>query len=351
MTDRRIVVLQSFPEPRATTNPYIVMLAQAIRAQGDAELLTFSWRTALTRRYDVFHIHWPEILVEGRTPLRALVRQLLTALLLVRLAVLRIPVVRTVHNLELPEGINRRQRFLLGRFARLTTLRITLNPLTPLPEGAEAVTILHGHYRGWFEGVPRRSTVPGRLGYFGLIRRYKNVEGLVAAFRGLPRDASLQIGGRPSTPELAADITALAAGDERISLSFGFLTDEELVAIATAAQLVVLPYREMHNSGGTLAALSLDRPVLIPDNDVNRALAAEVGEAWVRRYPGELTTEVLLHALEAVRDDPPTGRPDLSAREWTAVGAEHVGAYRRAVQLAGARSHATATAQRRRYSW
>ena len=83
----------------------------------------------------------------------------------------------------------------------------------------------------------------------------------------------------------------------------------------------------------------------------DRALAAEVGEAWVRRYPGELTTEVLLHALEAVRDDPPTGRPDLSAREWTAVGAEHVGAYRRAVQLAGARSHATATAQRRRYSW
>ncbi|MFP3466532.1 glycosyl transferase [Leifsonia sp. SIMBA_070] len=351
MTMRRLTVLQSFPEPRATTNPYIVMLAAAIREQPDAKLLTFSWRTALTHRYDVFHIHWPEILLEGRTPLRALARQLLTALLLLRIAVLRTPVVRTVHNLDLPEGINRRQRFLLERFARLTTLRITLNDRTTLPEGTEAVTIVHGHYRTWFADAPRRRPVAGRLAYFGLIRRYKNVQALVKAFRGLATDASLQVGGRPSAPELAAEIAELAAGDDRISLTFAFLTDDELVGIATAAELVVLPYREMHNSGGTLAALSLDRPVLIPDNEVNRALALEVGEDWVRRYSGELTTEVLREALTGVQERPPVGRPDLSAREWDAVGSEHISAYRRALQLARFRVGTTRPTQRRRYSW
>ncbi|MGH1550679.1 glycosyl transferase [Leifsonia poae] len=335
MTSRRIVVLQSFPEPRATTNPYIIMLARAIRAQPDAELLTFSWRTALLGRYDVFHIHWPEILLEGRTPSRALARQLLTALLLLRLSLLRTPVVRTVHNLGLHDGIGRWRRFLLRGFARLTTVRIVLNPQTPLPDGAEAITILHGHYRDWFDGVPRRSPVPGRLGYFGLIRPYKNVRGLVDAFRGLPPDASLQVGGRPSSPELAEEIAAVASGDDRIALSFGFLTDDELVAIATSAQLVVLPYREMHNSGGTLAALSLDRPVLIPDNDVNGALAAEVGEAWVRRYSGPLTTETLERTLEELQADPPCGQPDLSARDWVTVGEEHVDAYRHARRLRG----------------
>ena len=39
---------------------------------------------------------------------------------------------------------------------------------------------------------------------------------------------------------------------------------------------MVLPYRQMHNSGAVLAALSLDRPVLVPATD-QRGLGAEVG--------------------------------------------------------------------------
>ncbi|MEY9851974.1 beta-1,4-mannosyltransferase [Leifsonia sp. EB41] len=351
MTGRPLVVLQSFPDPRPTTNPYIVMLAEAIRRQPGVRLRTFSWRNALLTRYDVFHVHWPEILLEGRTPLRALVRQLLTGVLLLRIALLRTPVVRTVHNLELPDGLGRRQRFLLARLDRLTSLRIVLNEHTPVPTESEAVTILHGHYREWFRDVPRRPQVDGRLAYFGLIRRYKNVQALVRAFSGLPADSSLQVGGRPSTPELAAEIAELASGDDRIELTFAFLSDEELVGIASAAQLVVLPYREMHNSGGALAALSLDRPVLVPDNDVNRALAQEVGDRWVRRYSDSLTTQTLDRVLADLRADPPDGRPDLSARDWSTVGAAHVTAYRRALEPASARSAAAATTQPRRYSW
>lgn len=347
----RLVVLQSFPEPRPTTNPYIVMLAAALRALPDTELRTFTWRNALLRRYDVFHIHWPEILLEGRTPARAFVRQLLTAVLLLRIAVLRTPVIRTVHNLDLPDGISGRQRFLLRRFDRLTSLRITLNEQTPVPEGAESVTILHGHYRGWFAELPRLRPVDGRLAYFGLIRRYKNVQSLVTAFRGLPPTSSLRIGGRPSTPELATEITELSGDDARIELDLRFLRDDELVGIATSAQLVVLPYREMHNSGGALAALSLDRPVLVPDNEVNRALAREVGERWVRRYSGTLTTATLAEALDDLRSQPLPGSPDLSARDWSSVGAAHLGAYRRALRVPAGPDAVSESAQSRRYSW
>ena len=314
MSRRPFVIQQSFPQPRPTTNPYVIMLAEAIRAQPGVELRYFSWRNALLRRYDVFHVHWPEILVTGRTPLRALVRQGLSWLLLIRLYLFRIPLVRTMHNLELPDGISRRERALLHCFDRLTTLRITLNPQTSLPDDTNAITIVHGHYRDWFREQPRQERVDGRVAYFGLIRRYKNVQALIRAFRGLPGDLSLQVGGRPSTPELAAEVEELSHDDDRIDLKLEFLTDEQLVGIATAAELVVLPYREMHNSGGTLAALSLDRPVLIPDNEVNRALGEEVGEKWVHRYSGPLTTETLERTLQELRTDPPRGRPDLSAR-------------------------------------
>ena len=53
------VVQQSFPTPRPTTNPYLVMLRDAVDAVPGVTVRTFSWRAALTRRADVFHVHWP----------------------------------------------------------------------------------------------------------------------------------------------------------------------------------------------------------------------------------------------------------------------------------------------------
>src|SRR3712207_2143920 len=129
-------------------------------------------------------------------------------------------------------------------------------------------------------------------------------------------------------PILGAELAAAAAADPRVSVSLGFLADDDLVAEVTAAELVVLPYREMHNSGGTLAALSLDRPVLVPDNPVNEQLAAEVGPGWVHRYAGELTAGHLVDAVTALRAAPPAAPPDLSGRDWDRVGEAHAAAYR-----------------------
>jgi beta-1,4-mannosyltransferase len=93
----------------------------------------------------------------------------------------------------------------------------------------------------------------------------------------------------------------------------------------------VLPYREMHNSGSVLAALSLDRPVLVPANEVNELLAAEVGEPWVLMYD-DLTTDVIESAFTRIREQPPQGTPDLSRREWSAAGADHLAAFQEALR-------------------
>lgn len=111
-----------------------------------------------------------------------------------------------------------------------------------------------------------------------------------------------------------------------------FLDDEELVHAMTDAELIVLPYRHMHNSGTALAALSVDRPVLVPDNEVNRALAAEVGSGWVLLFDGALTAETLSNALGSAASR--TTRPDLSAREWSVSRDKHLAAFRRAIALA-----------------
>ncbi|MGY1854928.1 glycosyltransferase [Modestobacter sp. SYSU DS0290] len=334
------VVLQSFPQPRPTTNPYLVMLGRSLAALPDVELWTFSRARALFGSYDVFHVHWPETLVTGSTPLRKLVRQLFFVLLLLRLSLTRTPLVRTVHNLDLPQGISRREVLLLRWAERRTALRIALNESTPVAGPAPVVTIVHGHYRDWFAPHQRAEAVRGRLAFVGLIRRYKNVDGLVAAFAETAAAAeglTLRVAGQPSTDDLAEALRSAAARDDRLSLALTFLDDAELVTEITGAELVVLPYREMHNSGGVLAALSLDRPVLVPDNPVNRRLAEEVGPGWVHRYRGSLTGAHLLDALAALRATPPARRPDLHRRDWDATGRAHLAAYRQAVQAVRSR--------------
>lgn len=329
----RIVVQQSFPSPRPTTNPYIVMLRDSLQSTPGLDVRTFSWRSALLGRYDVFHAHWPEILVAGHSPLKALVRQTLTVLLLLRLSVTRTPIVRTMHNLHLPQGISRRETALLRWFDRRTTLRIGLNPTTPFPAGTAHETILHGDYREWFARCPHPGREAGRVGYFGLIRRYKGVEELLEVFARTPGDGlRLEVAGKPSTDELAGSVRELAARDPRIGVKLAFLEDAEISELVGRSELIALPYRDMHNSGGVLAALSLDRPVLVPGNETTEALAREVGEEWVLRYD-ELTPEVLAAAIRRAGELATDARPDLSARSWADAGRLHRVAYRRAIGI------------------
>jgi glycosyltransferase involved in cell wall biosynthesis len=334
--DRPLIVLQSFPEPRPTTNPYIVMLRDCLAATPGIVLEPFTWRRFVLGRFDVFHVHWLEVHLGGPNPGKNAVRRVLMLIALLRLRVQRRPLVRTMHNLELPSGISRAERFLLRLAERWTTLRILINDATPVAGHGPVTTILHGHYRDWFT-TPPASPERGRLAFFGQIRRYKNVDGLLTAFRettGSGEALRLRVVGRPTSPDLAEEIRETARQDSRVSLDLDFIEDAHLAAEITAAELVVLPYREMHNSGSSLTALSLGRPVLVPDNVANRTLAAEVGPGWVLRYPGEFTGTALLDALATLRSAPPAAPPDLDGRNWDGAGTAHLLAYRRAVSIA-----------------
>ena len=332
-----LVVLQSGSEPRPTTNPYVVQLIRSLRAAG-VEVRAFSWKAALTGRYDVFHVHWPEGLVRGNTRARTLARQLAVLVLLIRLKATGTPIVRTLHNTSRHEGGPRREGLLLGLFDRWTRYGIALNAHTVPPDGLPTATIPHGHYRDWYAPYARPEPVAGRLAYFGLIRAYKGVEELISAFRTLPgAELSLTVSGRPRTPEIAAELHRRAAGDERITLELDYLSDEQLVRRLGEAELVVLPYRQMHNSGAALAALSLDRPVLVPANPINADLATEVGPGWVRTFTGDLTSEALRVGLQPLGTTQPSPAPDLSRREWADTGERHRAAYAEAIRL-GSRS-------------
>lgn len=328
---RPLAILESFREPKETTNPYITQLYRALRRSPDAEVRAFDYRTALLGRYDVVHVHWPELLVGGHKGIGRLARRVLTALTVARWRLRSTPVVRTLHNLERPQGISSLDHRILDRIDALTRLDIHLNDHTPARAGTATATIRHGHYRDWYERFPTAEPTPGRILYVGLIRRYKGVEDLVDAFVDSDRaELSLHVAGKASSDELIQTLHERARGDTRVSIDARFLSDTEMVDAITSSELVVLPYRHMHNSGTALAVLSLDRAVLLPDNEVNRALADEVGPGWVHVYSGTVSTEAIHRAWEASRAR--TGRPDLSAREWDDAASAHLSAFRRAAE-------------------
>lgn len=113
------------------------------------------------------------------------------------------------------------------------------------------------------------------------------------------------------------------------------MDDPTLAREIGQAELVVLPFRRLFNSGSLLLALSLERPVLVPRNEASLALAREVGPGWVHLYDGELQSQTLAWALDQVRSIPRAAAPDFSRREWRDAGLRHYQAYLAALRGGG----------------
>lgn len=328
----RIKVFLSLAPPDGTTR-YVVQLVEG--APAEVEFIFFSWWSAFFSRFDVFHVHWPEYLVRGRNPLVHLVRATLFSLLMLRLRLAGIPIVRTAHNLFPHEPGTVIERALLHLCDKQTTLFIRLNSATDMQGRNNVVTILHGHYKDRFAHIAAPASIPGRALYFGLIRPYKGVEDLLKVFSSIGnKDISLRVVGKPF--DSLGELVEHACGqDSRVSSLLRFVEDDVLVHEIGLSQMVVLPYKEMHNSGALLVALSLARPVLVPLSESNRLMAEEVGYDWLLTYEGEITSEILEQALMKTARAERADAPNLKGRDWAVIGELHYQAYLQAMALIG----------------
>ncbi|WP_110589657.1 polysaccharide pyruvyl transferase family protein [Microbacterium suaedae] len=326
--ERALTVLHSTRASAPGETKYADHMAAV--ASDEIHVVFFTWRHALFGRYDLFHLHWPEGLAGGAGA-RGIVKSLLTLLLVLRLRLTRTPVVSTLHNHAPHDArVSWRLRRITRAFERMTRVEIHLVPEPDRVAPAPVADIPHGSYVQPFAGIPRAERVNGRVLFFGLIRPYKGIDALLDRYAEADMPGALRIVGNPIDDALAGRVDEAAQHDARITRRFGFLRDADLVDEVTSAQLIVLPYREMHSSGAVLVALSLGRPVLVPDGSTARALREEIGDGWVHTFSGDLTANDLRTAFERSRELP-SDPPDLSARSWDRVGAAHAAAYRTAV--------------------
>ncbi|MBN0974521.1 MULTISPECIES: glycosyltransferase [unclassified Gordonia (in: high G+C Gram-positive bacteria)] len=321
-----VTVLLSLNAPDGTTR----FVDQIVSERPDQmRVVYFSWKNALTADYEVFHVHWPEWLVRHSNPCIRAVKYLLMVLFLARLTIRKTPVVRTLHN-RVPHRLgSRTESVLIASLDRRVARYIALNPFT---DGYEDATLIrHGHYRDRFSTYEKCQRQRNHLLFFGRIEPYKNVQDLIDQFEYAEAEkATLRIVGQleeSAFADRAKSLRNAALALNSVSTRFEFVPDSDLVTEVTNAHLVVLPYREMYNSGSLMVALSLGTPVLAPRTEVNEWIQQEVGPRWLMLYD-ELTSEVIDDAL---RDSEPSGIgevPNLANRDWKAIALQHYDVYR-----------------------
>jgi beta-1,4-mannosyltransferase len=321
-------------------NPYLTLLRDSARP--DVGVLGFSWRRALFGRYDLVHVHWPEYLLRpGRGWMRPCARALMR-LWLWRLRVHATPMVRTMHDLKPLVGLSAAEGQLLQQVVDQTTARIWLTDPSGLDGapgmGGEDVVIPHGDYLPWVaeqhggdvpvaDGQPLHDTFA--LLCFGILRPYKRFEQVITATAGLSDEmhAHLRVlGSAPEPDYLVTLFEAAGRAPTSVEVVARRASDAELSAALAAANLVVVPYDDLYNSGVVLLALSARRPVALRDNTISRALQAEFGKGWVILWSGDLDA-CTLQGVIGEAQAPRTALDMPQSRSWGSVGQQHRALY------------------------
>ncbi len=343
-----------------TMNPYVRLLGAALE-QADAGV-TCAYETALTAdvaarwrgKADVIHIHWPEIMIRGRSTLRTLRKLTRLARSLRTLKGAGSAVVYTAHNVRRSgDGVG-----LLGALAEDIVYRSAdvvhvhddgaRTELADRRPARRCVVIAHGNYIGAYPDVIDGAQARQRLNIdsdafvylaLGQIRPYKGLADLVSAFCSLPGEhLRLLIAGRPQHPRDGEHLQALAKDDRRVQVHARYVADDDVQVYVRAADMCVFPYRSGTTSGAAILALSFGRPIIAPDVWPFRGLLRDGGGIL---YTG--AGDGLRRALAAAASTANVGELAQQALtiarglDWRALAQQHLDVYRSVARMGSGR--------------
>ena len=169
--------------------------------------------------------------------------------------VYRIPHLLVVHTAKMKDQLAESFRVSADR---IVVMQHGLNDIVPDQGRTRA------ECRAWL-GLPADACV---LLLFGRIRRYKGVETLLEAFREDDTGSFLVIAGAPDSASYARSIEELVREHpcrDRVLYRPGFIDNAELASYFRAADLLVMPYRHIDQSGVLFLAFRFGLPVVAFD--------------------------------------------------------------------------------------
>jgi beta-1,4-mannosyltransferase len=293
---------------------------------------------------DIFHLHWPEfdVLPKSAKPYD-LIKKVAVWIWILIAKLSGVKIVWTAHNAfghdTKPTTLN---KFLWKRFLHLLDGVVYLSEESkaiierdfPVLQKINSTIIKHGHYGPWISNVrhvnnPINSDLNTILQStsndflilnFGQMRSYKNVDELMRQFSALTMPGvRLMIAGNVPDPKYQDELKLLQKRDPRIILYARHLDDASLLACLKRANLVVLPYKKILNSGSALMALSLGIHVVVPAIGSMESLQKDVGKNAMTLYDGAFDSKLLEVLITRIKNKKNTP-PDLTEYEWPMLG-------------------------------
>ena len=338
----RVLALPAYR--RRALNPFQALLYDEVRRAG-VDVRDWSFLRALLWRADVWHLHHPDTVVFPRAAVQSLVECVLMRCLLSWARRRGTRILWTVHDLDSSDGVHPRLerwfwRYFLPRVDACVYLTETGRRLArrrfPALRRVPGTVIAHGDFSPAYPNVLSRAEARAALGladevpvllHFGLIRPYKDVPRLIEAVRELDSgEAVLLVAGRVWDAALERELRERAASAANVRLHLQWIAFEDTQRWFKAADLVVLPYRRILNSGTVMLALAFGRPVLVPDRGTMSELRERFGANWVRVHAGELDGATLRAAVRWARETP-RDAPDLDGLDWATLAARTLAVY------------------------
>jgi beta-1,4-mannosyltransferase len=311
-------------------NKYVDLFSKAISDQKYA-IREFRWHPAILWKTNVVILHWPTefFTTDGKSA---------TVKSIIKLAAIRLSkylwgtrFIWVAHNAaphDTKKSVPRLTRWFLRSVDGIIFLsaysRDLIGALYPESRGRDSLVTVHGHYRDAAVTPLTASTIPTgdvKLVYFGRVRPYKNLEVLVDA---ATRVSGLQllVSGMATDRSLGDALRASAGQAKHITLDLRDtpIGDAKFEAIVDSADAVVLPYRNILNSGAALFALSRNRPVLAPNIGSLPELRETVGADWIYLYHGEFNEGVLVDFIAWIRRTKRGQVAPLDSYAWSRIG-------------------------------
>lgn len=309
-------------------------------------------RALLSKEVTIVHIHWFSGFFDADSPTDKIRRFVMLGLWFLIIRFTNIPVVWTAHNVRIHSSDHPRLEYHLKRWFIRSGMcdRIIVHcesvedqllaELDLSPSVKKRIRVIpHGHYIDNYRNeisqqdardsldLPQSSTV---LLFFGVISPYKGIISLIDAFRDLSiSDSRLLLAGMPRSDSIELSLRRKCDGDDTIHLSLEFIPDEEVQLYMNAADVVVLPYREITTSGSAVLAMSFGKPLVVPQLGCLPELLSENGA--VLYDPSE--PEELHSALETItqRDLESMGshnKKTVAEYDWERIGEKTHETYR-----------------------
>lgn len=281
--------------PFYSKNPYQNNLADALKNKG-VEIKTLPYvagklfpilsSVLANWKPDIIHLHWTDRLLFAKNSSMTILKSLRFIFELCVLKIIGIKLVWTVHNLFNHE---KRYQVLEKYFHRILCIGFYDKIIAMSACSVDAIMeayqlparlnkkisiVPHGHYINNYRNKISKSQARDKLGisdektvflYFGIILQYKGVFHLINEFVKIKnKNTVLLICGKPLTSSLEYKLRRCCNKNKQIKDYLKFVPDQEIETYMNAADVVVLPFQEILNSGSVILAMSFAKAIISP---------------------------------------------------------------------------------------